>query len=292
MNAVAGQFEIAGAKPAGYISRWEARLQLGLNYKHGKTVLSRRRHHGPLTLQRPFYPEDNGTCHLYVLHPPGGIVGGDSLDISIVCDVNTSTLITTPAANKFYQSNGHTAWQNQDLTVRGDGCLEWLPQETILFDGARVNSATKILLDDQASFFGWEIVSFGRPACNEEFTIGLYKQSYEIWKDSEPLLIDRVTIKDRAEVFNSAWGFRKQPVMGLLTVVNNNPTLLEEAKLRIQSMIIDVSCLSVTIMGSVLVCRCLDCDSMAIRDKFIEIWKAIRLIAINKEPCAPRIWAT
>jgi urease accessory protein len=274
------------------IASWEAHLQLGLTYKNDKTVLSKRHHEGPLTLQRPFYPEQDGTCHLYILHPPGGIVGGDSLNINVLCEENTSTLITTPGASKFYKSNGFTAWQNQNLIVKERASLEWLPQETILFDTARVDSSTKVQLSEKASFIGWEIVSFGRPACKEEFLQGMFKQSFEIWKEDQPLLIDRVTINDRAEVFNSLWGLQSQPVMGLLTVVNNDSSKLAMACLKIQEIIDDVSRLSVTIIGSVLVCRCLDTNSMSIRNKFIEIWKTIRLLALDKEPCEPRIWAT
>lgn len=273
-------------------STWKARIQLGLNLKNGKTVLSKRRHDGPLTLQRPFYPEKDGTCHLYVLHPPGGIVGGDSLNIQAVCDVNTSTLITTPAANKFYQSNGFTAYQDNHLDVRSKACLEWLPQESILFDGTMVKSNTIVHVAKHATFFGWEIVSFGRPACNEQFTQGIFKQLFEIWRQNEPLFLDRVNIRDRAEVFNSIWGLRQRPVMGLLTVVSDDNHSLHEAQKRIQYLIKDVNRLSVTVMGPVLVCRCLDTNSMAIRDTFIEIWKSIRLLTLGKSPCEPRIWAT
>ena len=120
----------------------------------------------------------------------------------------------------------------------------------------------------------------------------MFKQSYEIWKDNEPLLIDRVIINDRAEVFNSLWGLQTLPVMGLLTVVNNDSSKLTIACLKIQEMIDDVSRLSVTVIGSVLVCRCLDTNSMSIRNRFIEIWKIIRLLVLDKEPCEPRIWAT
>lgn len=274
------------------ISSWEAHLQLGLTYKYDKTILSKRRHDGPLTLQRPFYPEQDGTCHLYILHPPGGIVGGDSLNIDVNCEENTSTLITTPGASKFYKSNGFTAWQNQNLMVSEHACLEWLPQEIILFDTAKVDSRTRVQLSEKASFIGWEIISFGRPACKEEFTQGMFKQGFEIWKDDEPLLIDRVTISDRSEVFNSLWGLQTQPVMGLLTVVNNDPNKLAMACLKIQELIDDVGRLSVTVIGSVLVCRCLDVNSMSIRNIFIQIWKSIRLLVLDKEPCEPRIWAT
>ncbi len=274
------------------LSTWEARLQLGLTLNNNKTVLSSRKHIGPLTIQRPFYPEKNGTCHLYVLHPPGGVVGGDSLNIDVECSRDTSTLITTPAANKIYQSNNQLARQAQNLQVEANACLEWLPQETILFDGCHVQFKTKVQLEEGAKFFGWEIVSFGRPACNEIFTTGAFKQCFEIWRTNDPLLIDRVNIVDRAEVFNSLWGLQSKPVMGLLTVVTDNMFALEAARQQIQNEMNSTDGLSVTIIGQVLVCRCLDVNSMAIRDQFIEIWKQIRLIILGKSPCEPRIWAT
>lgn len=271
---------------------WEAHLDLGLIHKNNKTVLNKRRHIGPLTLQRPFYPEQDGTCHLYVLHPPGGIAGGDSLNLNLVCNQDTSTLVTTPGANKFYQSSSLAAWQNQKLYVKENANLEWLPQETILFDGSNVDSITKIELKSSSRFIGWEIVSFGRPACAEKFSRGTFKQSYEIWYDNQPIFIDKVIIKDRAEVFSSLWGLQSKPVMGLMTVVNQDTDLLNEAKISIQNQTNQHSCLSVTVMNNILVCRCLDDNSMSIRDQFIEIWKLIRPIVMNKHPCEPRIWAT
>ena len=287
MSAIAEQLEVS--EP---IFSWEAHLQLGLVQKNKKTLLNKRRHIGPLTLQRPFYPEDDGTCHLYILHPPGGVAGGDSLQLDLVCEENTSTLVTTPGASKFYQSNGFAAWQNQNLSVKKSACLEWLPQETILFDGSNVNSTTKVQLESSAIFIGWEIVSFGRPACLEEFSTGVFKQSFEIWRSEEPLLIDKVMIKDRSEVFSSLWGLQSQPVMGLMTAVNPDTKLLQHAKEKIQERIKGHVHLSVSVMNDVLVCRCLDTNSMSIRNQFIEIWKTIRPISTNKQPCEPRIWAT
>ena len=276
----------------GYDPGWAARLQFGLTRKHDMTVVSRLHHEGPLVLQRPFYPEPDGTCHVYVLHPPGGVVGGDSLDVAVTCDAGASALITTPAANKFYRSNGLTATQDHVFTVQEGACLEWLPQETILFDGARVHSGTKVHLGDRASYLGWEIVSFGRPACEEIFDTGRFKQSLEIWSGAEPLFIDRIILQDCAEVLNAAWGLRKMPVMGLMVVSNRDVDILDVAQGRIRNMIEDTSCSSVSVTGSVLVCRCLGSSSMAIRDQFIEIWKAIRPVTLGKASCEPRIWAT
>ena len=85
---------------------WVAKLELNFSASQSKTFLSKREHIGPLAIQRPFYPEQ-GLCHLYLLHPPGGVVGGDQLSIGIKTDANSSALITTPGAKKIYRSSGH-----------------------------------------------------------------------------------------------------------------------------------------------------------------------------------------
>jgi urease accessory protein len=115
---------------------WQATLDLHFQHRGGKTVLTSARHVGPLTVQRPFYPEDD-TCHLYLLHPPGGIVGGDELTIRAALDSGCHTLITMPGASKFYRSSGAQAHLHQRLTLAERSTLEWLPQDAIFFPGAR-----------------------------------------------------------------------------------------------------------------------------------------------------------
>ena len=117
---------------------WRAFLDLGFRRKHGKTVLSRRRHEGPLYIQKPFYPEGNEVCHVYLLHPPSGLVGGDQLKIDVHVGDYAHAVITTPASGKSYRSNGRYSQMTHNLTVAADGCLEWLPQETLLFGGSLI----------------------------------------------------------------------------------------------------------------------------------------------------------
>ena len=108
---------------------------------HGaKTVMTGLHHYGPLRVQRPFYPE-GGTAHIYLLHPPGGVVGGDGLDIGITARRQAHGLFTTPGATKFYLSAGDTAGVQQALTVEAGGTLEWFPQENIFFPGAQIGRA-------------------------------------------------------------------------------------------------------------------------------------------------------
>lgn len=111
---------------------WLAEIALRYEVKRGVTRLTEKRHIGPLMVQRPFYPEQ-GIAHTYLLHPPGGVVGGDNLLINIDVQSQAHALLTTPGATKFYRSAGGVAHQIQTLKVAPNGFLEWLPQENIFF---------------------------------------------------------------------------------------------------------------------------------------------------------------
>ena len=112
---------------------WPAELHLGFARDAARTALVERRHLGPLRVQRPFYPEGEGVCHVYLLHPPGGLVAGDDLQVSARVEPGAHALLTTPAAAKLYRSRAASgpARQVQRFEVQGDGILEWLPQESI-----------------------------------------------------------------------------------------------------------------------------------------------------------------
>ena len=110
---------MAEAGPAG----WEARLALRFEQRAGRTVLAHRSHEGPLAVQKPFYPEGD-VCHVYLLHPPGGVVGGDRLAIEIEVASNAHAVITTPAAGKLYRSAGPASMQEQRLSVAPGAALE------------------------------------------------------------------------------------------------------------------------------------------------------------------------
>ncbi len=116
----------AQAEPEG----WRAELRLGFARSGERTVLAERRHVGPLQVQRPFYPEGGRFCHVYVLHPPGGVVGGDELRLDVDVAGHAHALVTTPAAGKFYRSRGPRALQLQILRVAPHASLEWFHWRT------------------------------------------------------------------------------------------------------------------------------------------------------------------
>src|SRR5215210_9442834 len=119
-----------------HVRSWRASLALDYERRGAKTVLARRSHDGPLVVQKALYPEGEAVCHGIVVHPPAGIAGGDELDIDIRAGANAHALLTTPGAGKWYRSAGPWARMRVGVEVGEGACVEWLPQETIVFDGA------------------------------------------------------------------------------------------------------------------------------------------------------------
>ena len=147
MNAAALAATVAPRSPHGLAAGWSAELDLGFEVVAGKSALVRNRHRGPLAVQRAFYPESNDLAHVYLLHPPGGIVAGDQLTVRVHVAPGARALVTTPAATKFYRSEGRVAEQTQLLRVSEGASLEWLPQETIVFGSAQVSTKTRVELE-------------------------------------------------------------------------------------------------------------------------------------------------
>jgi len=264
---------------------WKAHLNLGFIRGQNKTLLSKRSHYGPLTVQRPFYPEAE-VCHVYILHPPGGIVGGDQLAIDIDVDKSAEALITTPGAGKIYRSVGKQAVQKVSIKVRDDATLEWLPQETIVFEGAQLVSDVRIDLETNARFIGWEILALGRPAAGEGFKQGKVFLNWQIFRDDSPLFLERMRMD--SEAFESRWGLNQCSSFGSLFAVGASTLSLE----AVRDLIGDTSGMGVTLIDDLLICRATANKTALIRQFFENVRAIIRHEIVNKPDYTPRIWAT
>ena len=273
--------------------RWLAELKLGFKSDGRRTILSERKHFGPLIIQKPFYPEGE-VCHIYLIHPPGGIVGGDELNLTVNVDKNAHALITTPAATKFYRGNDFQAKQIQTINVSAGCKMEWLPQETIFFSGCEANTKTIVNLEDDAQFIGWEIICLGRPASNEVFDQGYIRQVVEIWRDKEPIVIERSRLQGGNEILQSVWGMQGFVVMGTMMVTNADNLVLEAVRENIEKQNLDSNTirLSATLINDVLICRALANQAESARESFIDIWKTLRPLVMKRTAVAPRIWYT
>ena len=281
---------------------WQAHLTLSFQRRKTRTVLGQRSHQGPLQVQRPFYPEGDSVCHVALLHPPGGVVGGDELRIETSVDVGAHALITTPAAGKFYRSAGPFARQTQLLTVAAGAALEWLPQENILYSGARVHALTRIELQGDARFLGWEIFCLGRPAAGETFMAGAYRQDFELWRDGEPLYLEQGRYAGGDTALDASWGLRGQPVCATLVCAGSPPDLVNAIRARWGEPPApspptslpkeEGELVAVSQLDGVLISRYLGPSAARARRFFIMAWSLLRPALLKRLPCPSRFWNT
>jgi urease accessory protein len=263
---------------------WSASLSLGYANRYGKTALVKRRHRGPLTVQRAFYPETSGTCHTYLLHPPAGIVGGDELKLDIELAESTKVLLTTPGANRWYYSSGCRAVMTQLAQVEAGASLEWLPQETLLFDGADAHLNSRVDLKGDARYFGWEILCLGRPAANETFEHGKLDFRLELWRDEGLVLRERFCSKGLPP------GMDGYPALTTLTASG-----ADDAALTIARQICATSpdgIYGATLVGDILICRGLARDCTPLTNLCRRLWTELRPLIRGDAAIPPRIWCT
>jgi urease accessory protein len=273
---------------------WLGRLELGFEETGGATRVSRRRHQGPLRLQRALFPEGPAVPHVIVLHPPGGVVGGDRLELEIDLGPRARALLTTPAAQKLYRSAGAEAIQRTRLSLGESAELEWLPGETIAFDGALVTAGTRVELDRDSAFIGWEITCYGRPSSGSRFERGRLTQRFQILRGREPLLIEQNCVSGGASALDAAWSLRGNPVLGALYAVPRSAAGIDAlvAVLREQVPPRSGTANAVTSLGEMLVVRASGTRVDEVRELLVASWRLLRPALFGREAVSPRIWAT
>lgn len=274
---------------AGVANGWRAGLRLQFSARGAETWLSRREHYGPLRVQRPFFPERprSNACHTYLVHPPGGIVGGDELSVEVEVREGAHAVLTTPAATKFYRSDGKVARQVQQIDV-GASVLEWLPQETIFYSGAQARSTTRIDLRPGSRFIGWEIPCLGLPARGELFETGHLALDLELWRDRRPLFVDRLRIDGDVAARGARCDLAGHHAIGTLLAYPADSAMLE----TVRGIAVTDAQVAVTLVDGVLMCRALADQAEFVRRAFISIWQVIRPRLLGVEAVLPRIWAT
>jgi len=268
---------------------WQAQLALGFEHRPMRTVLKHTHHVGPLRVQRPFYPED-GLPHVYLLHPPGGVAGSDSLDISIDMKENSQALLTSPGSTKFYRSAGATACVKQNLVLEQGASLEWFPQENIIFPGAKLHSQTRIDLASDACFMGWEINCLGRPCNDEQFSHGQLYSRLELYRDQQPLLIECQRVADQAAL-QAATGLRGYPMQALFLATPCDESHLERVRECLAAKAADFP-IAATLVDGLLIVRALGHQTEALQQQLIPLWQVLRPLLLNRPADVPRIWAT
>lgn len=281
---------------------WQAHLTLGFQRRGPRTLLGQCAHQGPLQVQRPFYPEGETVCHVALLHPPGGVVGGDQLRLEAQLDTGAHALITTPAAGKFYRSAGPLARQIHQLRVAPGAVLEWLPQESILYNGARLHAQTRIDLQGDAAFLGGEILCLGRPAAGEMFTAGECRQTLELCRDGLALYREAGRYVGGEPLLNAAWGLQGQPVIASVLsappptrLAEVGPGLVDAIRAgwnALAAPALPGEQVAVTALDGVLICRYLGPSTARARRWLTLAWSLLRPGLFNRPACPSRFWNT
>lgn len=158
---------------------WHASLELDYALQGQRTV-AHFLHKGPLRVLQSLYPEGDAICHNVLVHPPGGLVGGDTLGIKITATAGAHGLLTTPGATRFYRSAGEAAIQRTHITLSDQARLEWLPLEAICYNHCVAENYLTLNLAPQAEFLGWDVVALGLPNADLPFESGSLLQHIEL----------------------------------------------------------------------------------------------------------------
>ena len=257
---------------------------LGFADDDGTTRLVERRHFGPLRVQKPLYPEGPKVCHAIILHPPGGVVGGDQLAITADLDVLAHALLTTPGAAKWYKANGYVSSQAVTLQVGENAALEWLPQETIFFDAAQVKLQHSVNLARGARYIGSEVLCFGRTASGESFASGKIAQTTSIRLDGKLVWFEQGVLDGGSKSMASPLGLAGKTVCATLIAVGPLAPGLLPALRNLG--------VGATQMKNVLVVRWLGDSSEMAKSRIAAAWQLIRPELLGRVGQLPRIWQT
>ncbi|CAA0103115.1 Urease accessory protein UreD [Zhongshania aliphaticivorans] len=277
---------------------WSASIALGFRAGVNRTDLARSLHKGPLRVQRPFYPEGD-CCHVYLLHPPGGMVAGDVLEVDLALDGGAQALLTTPSAGKVYRSDLVKTVQAQAVTAQlADGaCLEWLPQETIIFEGAEAELCNQFFLQGDAKLCAWDIVVLGRRASGENFKHGRCTQKIEISRNDKLVFKERTEWLGGSRMLDAPWGMNGMSVSGTLVMtLQCDQQLLDDLREGLADLASDKAWQpaewGISQKREIFLARYLGNSPEQCRKGFVWLWSQLRPVFNARPACAPRIWNT
>ncbi|CAI8898164.1 Urease accessory protein UreD [Pseudomonas chlororaphis] len=275
------------AHTALFTPSWHAELELGYARFGDSTRPVQRRHKGPLRVQKHLYAEGPEVCQHIIVHPPGGIAGGDRLQIRASVERVAWAQLTSPGAAKWYRATA-PAYQTLDLSVAAGATLEWLPQETIVFSAAQAELSTRIELQGDARLFYWDLVALGRPASDERFDLGHFQSHLDIRRDGQLLWHERQRIVGGDGLLDSPIGLDGQPVFATLLATGEiDSPLLERCRALPHAVRGDL-----TQLPGLLVARCLASEALLARAWLIDLWRLLRPALLGREALPPRIWST
>lgn len=277
-------------REAVHVQGWRAELELGFERRGARSVLATRLHDGPLVVQKPLYPEGDAVCHTIIVHPPAGIAGGDELHLTVRASKGAHATLTTPGATKWYRSAGAWARQRVDIDVASGACVEWLPQEGIVFDRARARNEVTVSLARDATYIGWDLLCLGRAGSGERFTTGEYHMRTRIDREGRPVWFESGLIPGAGTVRDSHAGLGGATVCATLLAASPRATRDHVAMCR--ALAPSAGGCAVTLLPQLLIARYLGDSGESARHYFTQLWRVLRPALLSRDVVLPRIWST
>jgi len=203
---------------------WHAQLDLHYHRDDAQRTVLQHTHTGPLRILKSLYPEGERICHNVVVHPPGGLVGGDVLDLRVHAGIGAHGLLSTPGATRLYRSDGPAPTQQVALALEAGARLEWLPLKAIAYPGCLAQNTLRATLAEEAELIGWDVCALGLPTAGQPFDRGRLTQHLEI----PGLWLERSHI-DAADtrLLESPLGLAGQRCLGTLWLACGTPLTRE-----------------------------------------------------------------
>ena len=274
---------------------WHAKLDLDYQLETGRSV-ARHSHTGPLRILQSLYPEGNTICHNVLVHPPGGLVGGDTLDLTIHVAQGAHGLLTTPGATRFYRSESAPALQRTTVSVATDARMEWLPLEAIAYNGCLAENRLTLNLAPGAELLGWDVTALGLPLAGKPFESGHFCQHLEmpgVW-------LERANIKALDDLLlNSPLGLAGHRCFGTLFFMSGSKLnrqrkqdALDAARHVMQAHSLCATADATSSNGQVVLVRVLAPVVEPAMDLLRNMWLAWRSQLWQLRATSPRIWST
>ena len=286
-------------------NHWLAHLALEFSDTPVGTQLTRTQRKGPLSVQKAFYPEGRDCAHIYLLHPPAGIVSGDELRISVNINNNAHLLFTTPGAGRFYRARtnldiGDTKQtQITKLVLEANAKCENFPQETIVYEGADGFNTVDIELTSSSVYLGWDITCLGLPDSDQPFKEGKFCQLNRLFCNGKLIYHDRISLSPQNNLLSHPAGLANNSVFA--TFLAYAPQKLTDQFQRkdfvelLRDKITEQNAqnnVSITDIDGLLVIRYLGAHAQQCKNLFISLWKILRPLLVDKDALQPRIWHT
>lgn len=273
---------------------WNATLSLDYSLQAGRTI-AHFRHDGPLRILQSLYPEGGAVCHNVLVHPPGGLVGGDTLDIAVTAAAGSHGLITTPGATRFYRSAGETALQRTRLRLEAGARAEWLPMEALCYSGCLAENHLRMDLAPGAELMGWDVTALGLPSANQPFEQGSFCQHIEL----PGVWLERARIRaDDLLLMNSPLGLAGQRCIATLffTAGSKLERQRRQLALDLARQVLEAHPLSAAAGATspdaqVVVVRVLAPLVEPAMVLLKQVWKVWRQHFWEKDAPSPRIWS-